>query len=217
MRILRTWASTAPITRERMAAYACRQVRHGRPTVNPHELLAAYVRERTGAAHFAERWGDLFDKATIGVVEQLSIYCDAVPRARIRSDMPRVIEGHHKDFVMIPIRDRGGPIPLRDATKRWASTRLDDTANPYDFVHRTNARRWRFVDRNFHTLIDPMVRHLVERLDAYWPESRHGRMPQSGMVRVLEDVNAAYVVFNLDHDPARVKDVWRSEYQVQSR
>ena len=187
---------------------------HG-DAVNPHEILTAYVRERTGAYHFAERWADLFDAATQGIVEQLAVYCDLVPSSRIRADRAVLREGFHRDFVMIRLYDRGKPLRLRDATERWAHDTTIDTDSPNDFVWRVNARRWRFVERHWHQVIEPVVRSLGECLNAYWPEGRKGKLPRAGQIRLLEDVDATFLTINLEHDAPRQNDVWRSDHLVQ--
>lgn len=169
-----------------------------RCTVNPHELLFATVQERIGRRQkaFGALADDLLQPLVLGLTEQLSIYCESLP-ARLRLGGVRLRQGGERAYVLAELCDGRGPLRLRDATLRWQAVADQGTDNPWEFVHRQNARRWRFVDRYLSRLLLPLLTQVSECVIEYQLRCP-GAVPTCGFMRILEDVAQTYLCVEID-------------------
>lgn len=188
--------------------------------MNPHELLGAWLVERLGPNRFA-LWGDsreqLFEPLVLGLVDQLASYADMTPGARIRiKNGVRVREGRERSYLLAELVDRKRPLKLRDATARWG-IEMSHPDRIDEFVGRTNASRWRFVERHMPGFIEPLVDGITGQLATYYAR-RPSAVPHAGLTRVLEDVSGTYLCCEIDdrgEAPMNTNDTTVSRYMVQ--
>lgn len=161
-----------------------------------HELLELYVKERVGRP--GERLStfacDLFRPLLIGVVEQLSVYAEMTPGARLSAHEARIRSGPGRTFILLELRDRGGPLRLREATQRF-DMEIDNQVD--HFARDIGARRWRFVERNLTRVIEPAVRNVLSAVDAYYASHPYAVL-EFGLTRLLESVEATYLCCEID-------------------
>lgn len=179
---------------------------------HPHELLAAFAADRCGrvadgVSVFAR---GLFGKVLLGITEQLGIYCDCVPGARLRLGRVTLREGTDRTYLFAALTDRGGALRLRDAMHIW--TAPGDI--PVDFVEQTNARRWRFLDRYNSGIVAPLMGKMHDRLAAYYAE-RLGATFNFDLIRFLEGVDCSYLCIEIDTRGAPSTRDDAARYRVQ--
>ena len=186
----------------------------------PHEILEAYVRERLGrvVAVFGEDADKMLRPLTLGLTEQLSSYCDIVGGARLRLGDVTIREGACRSYIFADLTDRGAPLRLRDAMERFdGADYVGDNVD--DFAWAVNARRWRFIDRYFGRLLDPLIKQVGTHMLTYYARRPYAK-PQVGILRLLEGVDKTTLCIEFDDrsvDPredVNPKDT-RGRYQVQ--
>lgn len=183
-------------------------------SLNPHELLACYLRERLGkkAEWLQAMQAELFDSLIVGVTDQLSAYEESTLGAQISLGEVKIREGKVRSYLLANVRDRAGPLRLRDALRRWDITLT--TSNEFELAARVNARRWRFVDRYLSRVIEPLIRGAATSLGEYYAR-RPGGNTRVGLLRILEDVDKTWLCAELDvREIETPKDIYRQRYSV---
>ena len=163
----------------------------------PHEVLEAYVRERLGRLVdvFGEDADKMFRPLTLGLTEQLSVYCDLVSGARLKLGEVTVREGGKRTYIMAHLTDRGGPLRMRDATAHFEGDYDGDWVNK--FVDGVNARRWRFVERYLNSFLTPLLSRVRDTVITYYERRPHAK-PNVGMLRFLEGVDSTLLCIEID-------------------
>jgi len=191
--------------------------------IPPHLILERYVNDRLGRVRdmFAESGTeDMYSNMVNGVAEQLSCYMASVGGAKLKAGEVRLRVGKTRSYVLVEVRDRGGPLRLRDAMRQWAAAEnnfkaSDDGDTSMDWAFRTISRRWRFIDRCFDSVVEPLVRGMAEQVTTYFARKPYA-MINCGLVRILEDVDRSYICAEIDDQGGHnQKDVSRSRYEVQ--
>lgn len=181
----------------------------------PHELLGAYLVDRLGhrrLALFGAMREQLFEPIVIGLVDQMSAYCDQIPGARIRVRGVNVKQGAERAYLMASLTDRGRRLRLRDATERWDIDLKHDRAD--ELTGRINAGRWRFVERHLSSFLEPLTDKLCGALATYY-EERPGAVVQAGLVRIIEGENATWLVAEIDDRSELTTTETAKRYEVQ--
>lgn len=188
--------------------------------IYPHQLVEAHIRTVMGARMrlFDSLTNEnMFTSMLMGLVDQLSIYCDVMHAAEVKTRYVWFKTGMQRCFLMVELVDRGAPLRLRDATDRWS---FDIGNTERDFVAVNNARRWRFVEEYLTKLIEPTFSRIGDYLLAHQArkyDTRVGyRKVELGLVRYLEGVDATIWCAEIDPLPEvpGVPDS-RSRYLVQ--
>lgn len=162
----------------------------------PHEILIDYVGDTLGrrrqafGATIAE---DLFEKLVLGVTDQLSAYQQCCTGAKLRVGQVTLRHGATRSYIVAPIEDRRSPLRLRDAMRRWDMIGSSNAMLVLD----VNSRRWNFVDRNLHRVLDPLLRQIADRLIEYYGSRPHAKRTV-GMIRFIEDVHRTVLVAEID-------------------
>lgn len=162
----------------------------------PHEVLVEYVGDALGRRRAA--FGDalvpeLFEKIVLGVTDQLSGYMQCCPGAQLRMGEASLKHGATRSYILVQVDDRGAPLRLREATQRFdilASS--DDT-----LVFQVNSRRWAFVDRHFHSLLEPLLTRIADTVVTYYRQRPYAK-PTAGIIRFMEDVHRTVLVTEID-------------------
>jgi len=165
-------------------------------SLSPHDLLIEYTAEALGRRMrvFEDFSDEFFRPFLLGLTDQLSIYYQIQPFARLRLGEVVVREGRRRSYALIGITDRGGPLHLRTVTQRWDMQLKNDTG---DFVGQVNGRRWHFLDRHLHELLGPLLRQVADRMATYFAYRPYSKM-NGGMVRFLEGIDQSYIAAEFD-------------------
>lgn len=148
-----------------------------------------------------------------GFVDQMSIYLQCVPFARLSAGEVHIRVGAERSYVLCELRDRRRPLRVREVSATWdvymQSSRIDE------FVGRTNARRRKFLDTCMHTMLRPLCRGIAVRLDEYFSRRPYAR-PEFSMARILEDVGNSVFCIDFDERGVPLKtDTYKQRYMVQ--
>jgi len=147
-----------------------------------------------------------------GVTDQLSVYVDQRPRARLRSQMPRWIEGAERTYLLVPLHDGRGPVRMRAAFEGWdieVSSNFD-----MELAERVNARRWRFVERNLTRFLLPLLEDVADAMQTYYAQRPFAK-PKAGITRFLEGVDVTTLCIEIDDRSAITAQDDDRRYRVQ--
>jgi hypothetical protein len=162
-----------------------------------HSVLVEYVGSALGRRTAA--FGDalvpeLFEKIVLGVTDQLSGYMQCCPSARLRLGTATLRQGAVRSYVLIPVSDRGAPLRLQEATQRWDMIATDSAST---LVFEVNGRRWAFIDKYFHALLEPALTRIADAVITYYYRRPHAQ-PTAGLIRFMEDVHKTLLVTEID-------------------
>lgn len=180
----------------------------------PHELLERYCADRMGRradlfGHFAD---DLFIPLVRAVADQLSVYYDQRPFARLRCREVTLREGAERTYMLLRLTDWRGPVRLNEAFSTW---RIHlDTNNPMELAGHVNGRRWRFIDRWMGRFFAPMLEKVADQMVEYY-QRRPYAVPKAGIMRFFEGIDATWLCIEIDDRSTPTTRDEAARYRVQ--
>ena len=163
----------------------------------PHELIVAYVADTLGRRREAfgtELVDDLFRKIVLGVTDQLSAYLQCCTGARLAIGEVTLRHGRTRAYLIAQLSDRAGPLRLREAMRRWDIMATDSEST---LVFDVNGRRWNFIDRYLHRLLEPLLIKLSDKVALYYRMHPNAKRT-AGIIRFMEDVHRTVLVAEFD-------------------
>ena len=206
------WSHKPPLVRVRLSLPLSKK--QMTTALLPHELLneflAFHVGRRTDL--FGEFYDTLWEPLVQAVSDELSIYLDMTPFARLRVGQVYIREGAERAYLFVQMRDRGGPLNVLGVMSRWG---WDVPTYTYELANLVNGRRWNFLDRCLTSVMLPLLTSVADALGNYYQRKPYAK-PAAGLIRWLEGVDSTLLCAELDDRslPTRTGEN-RSRYLVQ--
>lgn len=164
--------------------------------MDPHELLDEFLTFHVGRRSdlFGEFYEDVFDPLVQGVADELSIYHDMKPFARLQVGPTTIREGAERSYLFTRITDRGGPLNVLGTMEHWD---FDVPSYVYEFVNTINGRRWRFIEKYLRPIMLPLLNGVADGLQMYY-RHRPFASPKAGIIRWLESCNYTLLAIEID-------------------
>ena len=180
----------------------------------PHQLLERYVADHIGrrADLFGDFADDLFVPLVQGISDQLSIYVDVRPYARLSIAAVTLQEGAERCYVLIGIQDRGNPLRLVGTMEHWDMPLQTNT--PTELGELINGRRWRFIDHWLGRFVEPLLCGVADIMVEFYQRKPHAT-PKAGMIRFLEGVDMTHLCVEIDDRSVPTTNDVASRYRVQ--
>lgn len=182
--------------------------------MDPHELFVAAVEDALGrrTVLFGQMSDDFLAPLVRGVADELSIYLQMRPAAKLSASRARLLEGHSRTYVLTDVQDRKAPLRLNAEFDRW-NIRLE-TSGPKGLVDSVNARRWYFANREMHRFLLPLLTDMSDVLVEYYLRRPYA-VPKCGIIRWLEGIDATTLCVEVDDRSQPSKGDWADRYRVQ--